>query len=65
MTDVSLGTATRSNLLSLQSTHSLIDRTQGRLAAGLKVNNALDDALAFFKARNLNEGGRAVGDRIA
>jgi len=54
MADITLGSATRTNLLSLQSTQSLIDRTQGRLATGLKVNNALDDALAFFKARNLN-----------
>jgi len=52
--DITLGSATRTNLLSLQSTQSLIDRTQGRLATGLKVNSALDDALAFFKARNLN-----------
>jgi flagellin-like hook-associated protein FlgL len=53
-TEITLGSATRTNLLSLQSTQSLIDRTQGRLATGLKVNSALDDALAFFKARNLN-----------
>jgi len=52
--DITLGSATRTNLLSLQSTQTLIDRTQGRLATGLKVNSALDDALAFFKARNLN-----------
>ena len=54
MADITLGSATRTNLLSLQSTQNLIDRTQGHLATGLKVNNALDDALAFFKARNLN-----------
>ncbi|MEQ9446693.1 MAG: flagellin, partial [Rhodospirillaceae bacterium] len=46
--------ATRTNLLSLQRTTSLIGRTQERLATGLKVNSAIDDALAFFKARNLN-----------
>jgi flagellin-like hook-associated protein FlgL len=40
--------------LSLQSTTNLIGRTQERLATGLKVNSAIDDALAFFKARNLN-----------
>ena len=48
MADITLGSATRTNLLSLQSTQSLIDRTQGRLATGLKVNNALDDALAKY-----------------
>ena len=51
---ISLGSATRTNLLSLQTTTNLIGRTQERLATGLKVNNALDDALAFFRARNLN-----------
>ena len=55
MSDINLGSATRANLLSLQSTQSLIDRTQNRLATGLKVNSPLDDALAFFKARNLND----------
>ena len=54
MSDITLSAATRSNLLSLQSTSNLIGRTQGRLATGLKVNSAIDDALAFFKARNLN-----------
>jgi flagellin-like hook-associated protein FlgL len=52
--DINLGSATRANLLSLQSTQTFINRTQNRLATGLKVNTALDDALAFFKARNLN-----------
>src|ERR1700749_488197 len=52
--EITLSTATRTNLLSLQNTTSLIGRTQERLATGLKVNSALDDALAFFKARNLN-----------
>ena len=54
MGDVTLSNATRTNLLSLQRTSSLIGRTQERLASGLKVNSAIDDALAFFKARNLN-----------
>lgn len=54
MADITLSTATRNNLLSLQETTSLIGRTQERLATGLKVNSAIDDALAFFKARNLN-----------
>jgi flagellin len=54
MSDITLTGATRNNLLSLQRTSSLIGRTQERLATGLKVNSAIDDALAFFKARNLN-----------
>src|SRR5262245_34649784 len=54
MGDITLSGATRTNLLSLQRTTGLIGRTQERLATGLKVNSAIDDALAFFKARNLN-----------
>ncbi len=55
MSDISLSTATRTNILSLQSTQILIDRTQNRLATGLKVNSAVDDAIAFFTARNLTD----------
>jgi len=54
MSDITLSLATRTNLLSLQRTTGLIGRTQERLATGLKVNSAIDDALSFFKARNLN-----------
>jgi len=52
--NIQLSSATRRNLLSLQGTTDLIGRTQERLATGLKVNSAIDDALAFFKARSLN-----------
>lgn len=53
--DISLSSSTRTNLLSLQKTTDLISRTQDRLSSGKKVNSALDDALSFFKARNLND----------
>ena len=52
--EITLSTSTRANLLSLQNTSQLIGRTQERLATGKKVNSAIDDALAYFKARNLN-----------
>lgn len=52
---VSLSSATRSNLLSLQRTTDLIGQTQDRLSTGRKVNSAIDDALAFFTARGLND----------
>jgi len=54
MADVTLSSATRSNLLSLQRTTSLINQTQDRLSTGREVNSAVDDALAFFKSRNLS-----------
>lgn len=52
--DVVLTAALRSNLLSLQNTQSLIDKTQLRLATGLKVNSALDNPQNFFAAQSLN-----------
>lgn len=52
--DVVLTAALRNNLLSLQNTQSLIDKTQLRLATGLKVNSALDNAQNFFAAQSLN-----------
>ncbi len=64
---ITLTNATRTNLLSLQNTTTLIGKTQERLATGLKVNSALDDALAFFKARSLNDRAEdlsAIKDQI-
>lgn len=52
--NITLTGATRTNLLSLQRTTDLIGRTQERLSTGKKVNSAIDDALAFFTSRNLN-----------
>ncbi len=52
--DVVLTAALRNNLLSLQNTQSLIDQTQLRLATGLEVNSALDNAQNFFAAQSLN-----------
>ena len=51
---VELSAAIRSNLLTLARTTDLIDRTQNRLATGLEVSSALDDAAAFFAARALS-----------
>ncbi|MBN2752412.1 MAG: flagellin [Rhodospirillaceae bacterium] len=53
--DITLSSATRSNLLSLQNTTDMITRTQDRLSSGKKVNSAIDDALSFFTARSLND----------
>tara|TARA_R110000787_G_scaffold86057_5_gene183252 strand:- start:87470 stop:88291 length:822 start_codon:yes stop_codon:yes gene_type:complete len=52
--DITLSAPTRTNLLSLTRTSRLIGRTQERLSTGLKVNSALDDALAFFQSRGLS-----------
>ena len=53
--EINLSTATRTNLLSLTRTSDLIARTQERLSTGLKVNSAIDDAIAFFQARSLSD----------
>ena len=54
MGDISLSKAVRSNLLSLQSTASMMAKTQERLATGNKVNSALDNPTNFFTAQGLN-----------
>ena len=51
---VTLTAAVRTNLLTLQRTADLIGRTQTRLATGLEVNSALDDASGFFSSRALS-----------
>jgi flagellin len=53
MNDISLTAGMRSNLLSLQNTVDLLDRTQTRLATGKKVNSALDNPVSFFASQNL------------
>jgi len=50
--DVSLTSGMRSNLLQLQSTTKLIDRTQERLSTGKQVNSALDNPTNFFAAQS-------------
>ena len=52
--DIPLTTGIRGNLLLLQSTQSLLDRTQQRLSTGNKINSALDGPVAYFAAKGLN-----------
>jgi len=55
MSNVSLTSAVRQNLLSLQSTTDLISRTQNRLSTGLKVAGPIDDPVAFFQAKGIQD----------
>ncbi|MFN3883348.1 MAG: flagellin [Rhodocyclaceae bacterium] len=48
--EVTLTASMRANLISLQNTEVLLNRTQERLATGKKVNSALDNPLNFFAA---------------
>ncbi len=54
MSDITLTSAVRQNLLSLQQTADLLSRTQERLATGKKVNSALDNPTNFFTAAGLD-----------
>jgi flagellin-like hook-associated protein FlgL len=50
--DITLTSAMRSNLFSLQQTSKAMDITQNRLSTGKRVNSALDDPINFFAAQN-------------
>ena len=54
MDEIALSNALRTNLNSLQSTASLLSKTQERLSTGLKVNGAIDNPTSFFTAQGLN-----------
>lgn len=51
LADVNLTSGMRSNLLQLQGTTKLIDRTQQRLSTGKEVNSALDNPTNFFASQ--------------
>jgi flagellin len=57
MSGIVLSASVRQNLLSLQSTATLLATTQNDLATGNKVNSALDNPTNFFTAQGL--GNRA------
>ena len=49
--NIALTASMRQNVVSLQLTETLINRTQERLATGKKVNSALDNPASFFAAK--------------
>jgi len=51
--DVSLTAGMRANLLALQDTVNLLNRTQSRLSTGKKVNTAIDNPVSFFASQAL------------
>ena len=59
-----LNSAFRNNLLAVQRTQKLIDRTTERLATGLKVNSALDNPQNFFYAKALNNRASDLSKRL-
>jgi flagellin-like hook-associated protein FlgL len=53
--DINLSAAIRSSLVSLQQAQTLVNTTQNDLSTGLKVNNAIDNPVAFFQAQALSD----------
>jgi flagellin len=58
MNDIVLTPGIRNNLLSLQRSSELLDKTQLRLSTGRKVNTALDDPLNYFTSSALSSQAR-------
>jgi len=58
--DVTLNSATRTNLLSLQNTASLAATNQQRLSTGKAVNSAIDNPVNYFTAAGLTDRATAL-----
>jgi flagellin len=61
--EISLTSAMRANLLSLQGTVASMNKTQERLASGKKVNSSLDNPTNFFAARSHINRANDIGAR--
>jgi len=55
LNDISLTSGMRANLLNLQNTVDLLNRTQLRLSTGKKVNTPIDNPLNYFVAKSLTD----------
>lgn len=58
---ITLSSAVRSNLLSLQNTATLTATTQNRLSTGKRVSSALDSPVNFFTAQSLSNRSSDLG----
>jgi flagellin-like hook-associated protein FlgL len=63
VSDISLTAGMRTNLMNLQSTSTLLNRTQQRLSSGKQVNSALDNPTNFFAAQNATQRASDLSDR--
>ena len=64
MSDITLSAGVRQNLLSLQSTASLLTTTQNRLATGKKVSNAFDNPTSFFTSQSLTNRANSLSSLL-
>ncbi len=60
---ITLSASVRSNLLALDQTSKLIDRTQERLSSGLRVSSPVDDAKAFFESKALTDRASTINEK--
>ncbi len=63
ISDISLTTGMRNNLLALQKTSTQLANTQDRLSSGKKVNSALDNPTNFFAAASHTQRASDLADR--
>ncbi|MCM0080908.1 flagellin [Geomonas sp. Red32] len=63
VSDISLTAGMRTNLMNLQQTSQLLNRTQQRLSSGKNVNSALDNPTNYFSAQNANQRASDLSDR--
>ena len=64
MDSISLSSGMRTNLLSLQNTNELLNRTQERLSTGRKINSAIDGPSAYFSALSLQDRADSLESRL-
>jgi flagellin-like hook-associated protein FlgL len=61
--EITLSAAARTSVLSLQNTTDLINRTNNRLATGLRVSSPVEDARVFFEAKSLSDRGSDLNEK--
>jgi len=54
MSDITLSSGIRQNLLALQNTSNDLNTTQEQLSTGKKVNSAFDNPTSYFTSQSLN-----------
>ena len=60
MSDITLSSGIRQNLLSLQQTSANLTTTQEQLATGKKVNSAADNPSSYFTSQNLTNNANSL-----
>jgi flagellin-like hook-associated protein FlgL len=64
MSDITLSSGIRQNLLSLQRTSADLTTTQEHLATGKKVNSAADNPGAYFTSQNLTNSANSLSSLL-